>query len=74
MVVKTPEQLEDAAIADAIRSIVAIKTRVEQRELQNRLTDAVNRKVTDARLKGRKVDVDKFIVEVAREVAATQGD
>jgi hypothetical protein len=74
MLVRTPEQLEDAAIADAIRSVVALKTRAQQRELQNTITDRVKNKIELARLNGKKVDVQAFIQEVIREVATTVGD
>ena len=70
MVVKTPEQLEDAQIADAIRSIVALKTRAQHRELVNKITVKVHTKINNARLKGNRVDVDKFIEEVVREVTS----
>lgn len=69
MKVQTPEQLEDAQIADAIRSIVALKTRAQQRELQNKLTEAVQPKLNHARLNGKRVNVDAFIKELLREVA-----
>lgn len=70
MVVKTPQQLEDAAIADVIRSVVQIKTRNEQRELQNRITELVYPKIERARLRGQGVDIHKFVMEVVREIAS----
>jgi hypothetical protein len=69
MQVKTPEQLEDAAIADAIRSVVALKVRREQRELQNRLTEQVQKKVDLARLNGERVNIQAFVKEVVSAVA-----
>jgi hypothetical protein len=72
VVVKTPEQLEDAAIADAIRSVVGLKTRAMHRELVTNITDKVDAKIRKARLQGKRVDVNRFIEEVVREVAATQ--
>jgi hypothetical protein len=74
MVVKTPEQLEDDAIKDAIRSMVAIRVRRIQRDLQNEITAQIKERVDLARLQGKKVDVNKFVMEVARETAAAQGD
>lgn len=70
LVVKTPEQLEDAAIADAIRSVVAITARRMQRELQNRVAAAVQPKIDVARLQGKHVDVNRLVQEVFREVTA----
>ena len=70
MVVKTPEQLEDAAIADVIRSVVAIKTRRMQRELQNKVAALVQPKIDHARLQGKHVDVNKLVQEVTREITA----
>jgi hypothetical protein len=70
MKAKTPEQLEDAAIADAIRSVVALKTRADQRALVAKITDSVQDKVDNARLNGKRVDVQAFIKEVVREVAS----
>ena len=67
---KTPEQIEDDAIKDAIRSVVGLKARMMQRELQNQVIERVAPKITTARLQGRKIDVDKFVSEVLREVAA----
>ena len=69
MTPKTPEQLEDAAIADVIRSVVALRTRKEHRELQNRITELVAPKIELARLQGKHVDVDKLVAEVQRELA-----
>lgn len=69
MQVKTPEQLEDAALADAIRSIIRLKTAALQREMQNNLTEQIKVKVDTARLMGKKVDVQAFIKEVVSEVA-----
>lgn len=68
MLVKTPEQLEDAAIADAIRSVVALSMRVQQRELQNKITEGVKAKVDRARLNGQKVNIKAFVKEVVNEV------
>lgn len=73
MVVKTPEQLEDAAIADAIRTLVALRTRAEQRRIQNAITEAVKERLDTARLQGKRLNVDKFVVEVAREVGLYEG-
>lgn len=65
--VKTPEQLEDAAITDAIRSVVGVRTRAQFRELQNRLAETLAPKIEAARLNGRRVDVEKLISEALRE-------
>jgi hypothetical protein len=70
LVVKTPEQLEDAAIADVIRSVVAIKTRRMQRELQNKVAALVQPKIDVARLEGKHVDVNKLVQEVIRAITA----
>jgi hypothetical protein len=74
MVVKTPEQLEDAAIADAIRSVVGIKTRALHRELVAQVSEQVESRVQKARLNGKSVNVNRFIEEVVREVATKQRD
>lgn len=71
MLVKTPEQLEDAAIADAIRAIVGLKVKATQRELVNGITEKVKLQVDLARLNGKKVDVHKFVQEVLDEIANT---
>lgn len=73
MKAKTPEQLEDAAIADAIRSVAAIKTRAYHRQMVNDLTARVQGKVDRARLDGKKVDIQAFVKEVVGEVASYQG-
>lgn len=70
MVIKTPQQLEEQNITDIIRSVVSIRTRQEQRELQNRITESVMPKVETARLKGQSVDIEKFVREVWREVTS----
>ena len=69
MQVKTPEQLEDAAIADAIRSIVGIKIKATQRELVNKISEQIQPKVDRARLDGKRVDIQAFIKEVLSEVS-----
>ena len=72
MNVKTPEQLEDAAIADIIRSVVAMRTRGLYREMQNRIVEIVTPKIDMARLQGKRIDVDKLVSEVLREVTASK--
>ena len=67
---KTPTQLEDAAIADVIRSVVSIKTRQIQREMQNAISEKVMPQLESARLKGKKVDIHRLVQEVARETAS----
>lgn len=67
MIVKTPEQIEDANIADVIRTVVAIKTRKMHRELMNRIVEQVAPKIELARLQGKQIDVEKFVTEVMRE-------
>jgi hypothetical protein len=69
MQVKTPEQLEDAAISDAIRSIVGIKIKATQRELVNKISEQIQPKVDRARLDGKRVDIQAFIKEVLSEVS-----
>lgn len=69
MQVKTPEQLEDAAIADAIRSIVGIKIKATQRELVNKISEQIQPKVDRARLDGKRVDIQAFIKEVLSEIS-----
>lgn len=68
MIAKTPEQIEDANIADVISTVVAIKTRKIHRELKNRIVEQVMPKIDLARLQGKAIDVEKFVAEVMKEV------
>ncbi len=71
MITRTPQQLEDVAITDAIRSIVGMHTRNQHRELQNRITEMVQPKLDRARLQGKRVDVKALMKEVMNEVASS---
>lgn len=67
MTIKTPEQLEDAAIADAIRTLVALEMREKKREIENHLISAVKPQVDKARLEGRSVDVRTLVQRLFKE-------
>lgn len=67
MTVKTPEQLEDAAIADAVRSIVAIEMREKKRATENKLFEIVKPQVERARLEGRKINVRMLVARLFKE-------
>lgn len=69
MLVKTTEQLEDAAIADAIRTAVGVRTREQFRVLQNRIAETLAPKIERARLDGKRIDVEKLIEEALRATA-----
>lgn len=66
---KTPEQLEDAAVFDTIRSVVGLQMRREGRALQNQLVEAIYPKVERARLDGKHVDLSKLVVEALNALA-----
>ena len=67
---KTPEQIEDAAITDIIRTTVALRMRKETRRLQNDLLLEISPKVERARLDGKKVDLNKLVVEALNAIAS----
>jgi len=69
LLVKTTEQLEDAAIADAIRTAVGVRTREQFRVLQNRIAETLAPKIERARLDGKRIDVEKLIEEALRATA-----
>ncbi len=73
MIVRTPEELEDAAITDAIRSIVGMRTRAQHRDLQNRIVGMVQPKLEMARLQGKRVNVKELMKEVLDETATPEG-
>lgn len=69
--VKSPEQLEDANIADAVNTAVGLRLRELKRHITNEIMEVVQPQVDSARLRGKEVDVDAVLVSAlkhAREV------
>lgn len=64
--IKTPEQLEDAAIKDAMSTAVALRLRALKRSMLNYLEAKTKDEITNARLNGREVDVEKMMAESLR--------
>ena len=60
MTIKTPEQMEDAAITDAISTVASLYAKEQRRQLVNHLQSALKPHVDEARLKGREIDIAKF--------------
>ena len=71
---KTPEQLEDAEIADAIRTVVAFGLRGKKRKIENSLFEQVKPQVDEARLKGKSVDVHKLVMSLFKESYVSSND
>lgn len=74
MTIKTPEQLEDAAIADAIRTLVALELREKKREVENHLFEIVRPQVERARLEGRSVNVKTLVQRLFKEYHADRSN
>lgn len=68
MKVLTPEQMEDAAINDAISTAVGLHQRQQRRELLNNLRAVFGPEITQARLNGRVIDAEKFAERALRLV------
>ena len=60
----TRDELDDAAIADAVRSFIALEARDWQRRQRARLLTPVLRLVDEARERGDAPDVAAFIRQV----------
>lgn len=60
MMVKSPEQLEDAAIADTISTAVGIVLRDKKRRMENDIRMSLQPEVDQARLNGRSVNLNKL--------------
>lgn len=61
---KTEVELEDEAIADAVRTFVTLQARVWIREQKNRILPSVIEAADNERARGRKVDVPALIRKV----------
>ena len=61
---KTEEVLQDAAVADAVRTFIAVQARDWVRRQQNELIPQVLRLVDDARAAGDAPDVPAIIRQV----------
>lgn len=61
MKVLTPEQLEDAAITDAINTVVGFDLRARKREMTNDLRGQLIPQVQKARLEGRRIDIPTLV-------------
>jgi hypothetical protein len=65
--IKTPEQLEDLAIRDAVNTVVALELRNTKRELVNSLMADLDPQITKARLEGRAIDVKVLVERLMKE-------
>jgi hypothetical protein len=65
-VVKSPEQLEDAAITDAIDTAVGLRLREIKRQMTNEIRMLVQPEVDAARLNGRSVNVSRLFTSVVK--------
>jgi len=61
---KTETELEDEAIADAVRSFIRLRARVWEREQKNRILPAVIEAADEARRQGKAVDVPAILRQV----------
>lgn len=58
---KSQEELEDAAIADAVKTAVSLHLRNLNRRLVNDIAQRISDDVMSARHNGREVDVKRFM-------------
>lgn len=61
---KTPEELDDAAVVDAVRTFLAVQARDWQRRQQNEVLPRVLKLVDEARANGDAPDVPAIIRQV----------
>lgn len=59
---KSPEELEDAAIRDAVNTAVSLQLRNLKRSATNYILTSITPEVESARHAGREVDIDKFFM------------
>lgn len=64
---KTEVELEDEAIADAVRTFIRLQARVWERDQKNRILPTVIELADAARLQGKQVDVPAIIRQVWME-------
>lgn len=71
--VKSPEQLEDASIADAVNTAVGLRLRELKRQITNEIMEVVQPQVDTARLKGKAVDVEAVLVSALKHSRIVTG-
>lgn len=70
---KSEVELEDEAIADAVRSFIALQSRVWVRQQKNAVLPQVMRLADEARADGKAVDVPAIIRQVWMETDGIVG-
>lgn len=74
MTIKTPEQLEDRSIRDAVSTLVALEERERKHRLVNSLMAELLPQVQKARLEGRRIDVKVLVERLWKERRANAPD
>jgi glutamate racemase len=64
--VKSPEQLEDANITDAVNTAVGLRLRELKRQITNEIMEVVQPQVDSARLRGKEVDIEGVLVSALK--------
>ena len=58
---KTPQQIEDADVNDAVRTAISLELRRFRRSLENYVWNDLHPQIASARVEGRTIDVDALI-------------